>query len=75
MSAIASKADSPFINADVRTQEDHDLFRQAANEAWALSSAALVSAQAPIWSSDAPYVSFSRDGYSWNNDVWGWSDH
>nr|WP_197727461.1 insulinase family protein [Rhizobium ruizarguesonis] len=71
VSAIASKADAPFINADVRTQEDHDLFRQAANEAGALSSAALVSAQAPIWSSDAPYGSFSRDGYSWNNDVWG----
>ncbi|WP_234896638.1 insulinase family protein, partial [Sinorhizobium meliloti] len=71
VSTIAGKANAPFINADVRTQEDHDLFRQAANEAGSLSSAALVSAQAPIWSSDAPYGSFSRDDYSWNNDVWG----
>lgn len=55
----------------VRTQEDHDLFRQAANEARSLSSAGPVSAQTPIWRSSAPYGSFSRDGYSWNNDVWG----
>ncbi|MEY9323220.1 glycoside hydrolase family 12 protein [Sinorhizobium fredii] len=60
-----------FPTGYVRTQEDHDLFRQAANEAGSLSSAALVSARAPIWSSHAPYGSFSRDGYSWNNDVWG----
>nr|WP_271585771.1 glycosyl hydrolase [Bradyrhizobium sp. CCBAU 53415] len=35
------------------------------------SSAAPASARAPIWRSSDPYGTFSRDGYSWNNDVWG----
>ncbi|BBB96507.1 MULTISPECIES: glycoside hydrolase family 12 protein [Bradyrhizobium] len=30
-----------------------------------------VSAKAPIWTSNDRYGSFSLDGYSWNNDVWG----
>nr|WP_166349172.1 glycosyl hydrolase [Bradyrhizobium barranii] len=41
----------------------------------ALSAASValvpISAKAPIWSSSAQYGSFSIDGYSWNNDVWG----
>ncbi|QHP66117.1 hypothetical protein EI171_00130 (plasmid) [Bradyrhizobium sp. LCT2] len=35
------------------------------------SAAAPVPEKAPIWSSSAPYGNFTRDGYSWNNDVWG----
>ncbi|GLR90015.1 glycosyl hydrolase [Bradyrhizobium iriomotense] len=53
------------------TQENHDLFRQAVNDAKSPSSAAPVSAKAPVWRSSDPYGSYSRDGYSWNNDVWG----
>lgn len=55
----------------VSTQEDDDLFRRAVNEAGPSSSVAPVSAKPPIWSSSDPYDNFSRDGYSWNNDVWG----
>lgn len=29
------------------------------------------SAKAPIWSSSDQYGTFSREGYSWNNDVYG----
>ncbi|WP_258769185.1 GH12 family glycosyl hydrolase domain-containing protein [Bradyrhizobium arachidis] len=53
------------------TQENHDLFRQAVNDAKSPSSAASASAKAPVWRSSDPYGSYSRDGYSWNNDVWG----
>ncbi|WFU62870.1 glycoside hydrolase family 12 protein [Bradyrhizobium brasilense] len=51
-------------------QEDHNLFGRAVNEARSLS-AVPVPAKAPIWSSSAPYENFSRNGYTWNNDVWG----
>ncbi|MEY9463369.1 hypothetical protein ABH973_003782 [Bradyrhizobium ottawaense] len=64
----AGSPDSPM--GYVCSQEHHDLFRQAVNEVRS-SAAASVQAKAPIWSSSATYGNFSRDGFSWNNDVWG----
>ncbi|OKO84269.1 glycosyl hydrolase [Bradyrhizobium sp. NAS96.2] len=55
---------------DVSTQENHELFSQTVNQVRS-ASAAPVSAKTPIWSSNAPYGNFSRNGHSWNNDVWG----
>lgn len=53
----------------IGAQEDHSLlFGQALNEA---RSSSATPGKAPIWSSSAPYGNFSRDGYTWNNDVWG----
>ncbi|MDX8541694.1 glycosyl hydrolase [Mesorhizobium abyssinicae] len=51
-------------------RHDDDLFRQALNQAKS-STVALVSANAPIWRSSAPYEDFSHGNYSWNNDIWG----
>ncbi|CDX17474.1 Glycosyl hydrolase [Mesorhizobium sp. ORS 3324] len=51
-------------------RRDNDLFRQALNQARS-STVALVSPNAPIWRSSAPYEDFSHGGYSWNNDIWG----
>jgi len=64
----AGSPDSPM--GYVCSQEHNGLFRQAVNEVRS-SAAASVPAKAPIWSSSAPYGNFSRDGFSWNNDVWG----
>ncbi|MDH6693973.1 hypothetical protein ABIF38_008703 [Bradyrhizobium japonicum] len=67
-----SGAGSPgSTTGNVQTQADHDRFRQVVNEAKSSSAVAPGSAKAPIWRSSAPYGSFSRGDYSWNNDVWG----
>ncbi|PJR09252.1 glycosyl hydrolase [Sinorhizobium meliloti] len=50
--------------------QDNRLFRQAVNEAKS-PTAALLSTNAPIWSSSDPYKGFSRGGYSWTNDIYG----
>lgn len=54
----------------VYSQEEHDLFSQAVNNVRS-SATAPMPAKAPIWRSSDPYGHFSRDGHTWNNDVWG----
>ncbi|ODR91769.1 glycosyl hydrolase [Sinorhizobium alkalisoli] len=53
----------------VDTQDDK-LFRQAVNETKSPTDA-LLATNAPIWSSSAPYASFSHGSHSWNNDIYG----
>ncbi|THK33428.1 glycosyl hydrolase [Ensifer sp. MPMI2T] len=56
-----------FLPGYVDTQDDQ-LFRQSVKPSHRLP---LLSTNAPIWSSSAPYGDFSHGGYSWNNDIYG----